>query len=51
MTALSPEAKELLYLECYQIILHGQVESFIKLGLPTELEVIPIRMSSQYSKL
>ena len=39
LPALSDEENELLYLQSYQFILHGQVKSLIKLGLPTELEV------------
>jgi hypothetical protein len=39
LLALSHEANALLYLECYQFVLCKQVEAFIQLGLPNELEV------------
>jgi len=37
--ALSPEANALLYLQCYQFILDGQIKALLNMGLPGELEV------------
>ena len=35
---LSPEENALLYLQCYQFILDGQIEALIKLGMPDDLK-------------
>src|SRR5947207_16014642 len=46
--ALSREANSLLYLQCYQFVLHEQVKSLLRLGLPTELEV-GLSLSSSFN--
>jgi hypothetical protein len=39
MSALSSEENAFLYFECYQFVLRGQIQRFVELGFPNDLEV------------